>query len=273
MMGYSQGLSILTSRRAALRGCAPPARRGVQNGSISCVALVLSVPGGTRAILGENSSRVLTSRSPGRSHRIAPDPQAASSGSVPAGKGLLTVRLLGEAPPDNTFVGGNFDADDLDEGSRASATGSSTRASSQFPRRSFSSPRGCPPVRRLFAGSACHRSREESASRRRDTRARATRPRPGADVEAARTVFARGVWRWTRTPRATAPARDVLGHCRHAAAARVRRLSATSSVIDPTLFARPSRPNEYSVPGTHRSAGSAGSCSSLPHVSRRRSPR
>ena len=94
--------------------------QGVQNGSISCVALVLSVPGGTRAILGENVLAAWL------------DLEVASGNDAIASHSWIrkTAKLMGQFLPgtdfvtsgysvmprrDNTFGGGNFDADDLDE--------------------------------------------------------------------------------------------------------------------------------------------------------------
>ena len=94
--------------------------QGVQNGSISCVALVLSVPGGTRAILGENVLAAWL------------DLEVASGNDAVASHSEIrkTAKLMGQFLPgtdfvtsgysvmprrDNTFGGGNFDADDLDE--------------------------------------------------------------------------------------------------------------------------------------------------------------
>jgi propanediol dehydratase large subunit len=92
----------------------------VQNGSISCVALVLSVPGGTRAILGENVLAAWL------------DLEVASGNDAIASHSDIrkTAKLMGQFLPgtdfvtsgysvmprhDNTFGGGNFDADDIDE--------------------------------------------------------------------------------------------------------------------------------------------------------------
>ena len=92
----------------------------IQNGSISCVALVLSVPGGTRAILAEN---VLAAWH---------DLEVASGNDAIASHSAIrkTAKLMGQFLPgtdfvtsgysvmprrDNTFGGGNYDADDLDE--------------------------------------------------------------------------------------------------------------------------------------------------------------
>jgi len=92
----------------------------VQNGSISCVALVLSLPGGTRAILAENVIAAWL------------DLEVASGNDAIASHSAIrkTAKLMGQFLPgtdfvtsgysvmprhDNTFGGGNYDADDLDE--------------------------------------------------------------------------------------------------------------------------------------------------------------
>src|ERR687891_158305 len=54
LMGHAQGCSMLYLEARCLAVVRAAGSQGVQNGSISCGALVLSVPGGTRAILGEN---------------------------------------------------------------------------------------------------------------------------------------------------------------------------------------------------------------------------
>src|SRR4029077_726637 len=89
--------------------------QGVQNGSISCVALVLSVPGGTRAILAENVIAAWL------------DLEVASGNDAIASHSQIrkTAKLMGQFLPgtdfvtsgysvmpryDNTFGGGNYDA-------------------------------------------------------------------------------------------------------------------------------------------------------------------
>ena len=53
-MGESEGKSMLYLEARCLSLVRAAGSQGVQNGSISCVALVLAVPGGTREILAEN---------------------------------------------------------------------------------------------------------------------------------------------------------------------------------------------------------------------------
>ncbi len=120
LMGYAQGLSMLYLEARCLATVRAAGSQGVQNGSISCVALVLSVPGGTRAILGENVLAAWL------------DLEVASGNDAIASHSEIrkTAKLMGQFLPgtdfvtsgysvmprrDNTFGGGNFDADDLDE--------------------------------------------------------------------------------------------------------------------------------------------------------------
>jgi propanediol dehydratase large subunit len=120
LMGYAQGLSMLYLEARCLAVVRAAGSQGVQNGSISCVALVLSVPGGTRAILGENVLAAWLDL------EVASGNDAISSHS----EIRKTAKLMGQFLPgtdfvtsgysvmprhDNTFGGGNFDADDLDE--------------------------------------------------------------------------------------------------------------------------------------------------------------
>ncbi len=120
LMGYAQGLSMLYLEARCLAAVRAAGSQGVQNGSISCVALVLSVPGGTRAILAENVLAAWL------------DLEVASGNDAIASHSEIrkTAKLMGQFLPgtdfvtsgysvmprrDNTFGGGNFDADDLDE--------------------------------------------------------------------------------------------------------------------------------------------------------------
>jgi propanediol dehydratase large subunit len=120
LMGHAQGLSMLYLEARCLAVIRAAGSQGVQNGSISCVALVLSVPGGTRAILAENALAAWL------------DLEVASGNDAIASHSAIrkTAKLMGQFLPgtdfvtsgysvmprsDNTFGGGNFDADDLDE--------------------------------------------------------------------------------------------------------------------------------------------------------------
>src|SRR5215471_13994973 len=120
LMGHAQGYSMLYLEARCLAVIRAAGSQGVQNGSISCVALVLAVPGGTRAILAENAIAAWL------------DLEVASGNDAIASHSAIrkTAKLMGQFLPgtdfvtsgysvmprgDNTFGGGNYDADDLDE--------------------------------------------------------------------------------------------------------------------------------------------------------------
>src|SRR4029079_11711016 len=120
LMGYAQGMSMLYLEARCLAVVRAAGSQGVQNGSISCVALVMSVPGGTRAILGENVLAAWL------------DLEVASGNDAIASHSEIrkTAKLMGQFLPgtdfvtsgysvmpreDNTFGGGTYDADDLEE--------------------------------------------------------------------------------------------------------------------------------------------------------------
>ena len=120
LMGHAEGLSMLYLEARCVSVVRAAGAQGVQNGSISCVALVLSVPGGTRAILAENVLAAWL------------DLEVASGNDAIASHSPIrkTAKLMGQFLPgtdfvtsgysvmprrDNTFGGGNYDADDIDE--------------------------------------------------------------------------------------------------------------------------------------------------------------
>ena len=120
LMGHAEGKSMLYLEARCLAVVRAAGSQGVQNGSISCVALALSVPGGTREILAENVLAAWLGL------------EVASGNDAIASHSQIrkTAKLMGQFLPgtdfvtsgysvmprhDNTFGGGNFDADDLDE--------------------------------------------------------------------------------------------------------------------------------------------------------------
>jgi propanediol dehydratase large subunit len=120
LMGHAEGKSMLYLEARCLAVARAAGSQGIQNGSISCVALALSVPGGTREILAENVLAAWLDL------EVASGNDAISSHS-PIRK---TAKLMGQFLPgtdfvtsgysvmprhDNTFGGGNYDADELDE--------------------------------------------------------------------------------------------------------------------------------------------------------------
>jgi propanediol dehydratase large subunit len=120
LMGHAQGYSMLYLEARCLAAIRAAGSQGVQNGSISCVALVLAVPGGAREILAENVLAAWL------------DLEVASGNDAIASHSEIrkTAKLMGQFLPgtdfvtsgysvmpreDNTFGGGNYDADDLEE--------------------------------------------------------------------------------------------------------------------------------------------------------------
>jgi propanediol dehydratase large subunit len=120
LMGHAQGYSILYLEARCLAAIRAAGSQGVQNGSISCVALVLSVPGGVREILAENvlaawldlevasGNDAIASHSPIRK-------TAKLMGQFLPGTDFVTSGYSVMPREDNTFGGGNYDADDLEE--------------------------------------------------------------------------------------------------------------------------------------------------------------
>ena len=120
LMGHAEGCSMLYLETRCLCAIRSAGSQGVQNGGISCVALALSVPAGTREILAENLVAAWL------------DLEVASGNDAIASHSAIrkTAKLMGQFLPgtdfvtsgysvmpryDNVFGGGNFDADDLDE--------------------------------------------------------------------------------------------------------------------------------------------------------------
>src|SRR5207302_5290207 len=120
LMGHSEGKSMLYLEARCLAGIRAAGSQGVQNGSISCVALVLAVPGGVREILAENLLAAWL------------DLEVASGNDAIASHSEIrrTAKLMGQFLPgtdfvtsgysvmpryDNMFGGGNYDSEDLDE--------------------------------------------------------------------------------------------------------------------------------------------------------------
>jgi propanediol dehydratase large subunit len=120
LMGESEGRSMLYLEARCLALVRAAGSQGVQNGSISCVALALSVPGGTREVLAENVLAAWL------------DLEVASGNDAIASHSEIrkTAKLMGQFLPgtdfvtsgyssmpryDNMFGGGNYDSHDLDE--------------------------------------------------------------------------------------------------------------------------------------------------------------
>ena len=119
-MGDAEGCSMLYLEARCLAVMRAAGSQGVQNGAISCVALVLSVPGGTREILAENllaawldlevasGNDAIASHSPTRRTGKLMGQFLPGTDFVTSGYSVMPRR-------DNMFGGGNYDADDIDE--------------------------------------------------------------------------------------------------------------------------------------------------------------
>jgi propanediol dehydratase large subunit len=120
LMGHAGGCSMLYLEARCLCVARAAGSQGVQNGSISCVALVMSVPAGSREILAENllaawldlevasGNDAIASHSPTRR-------TAKLMGQFLPGTDFVTSGWSVMPRYDNMFGGGNYDADDIDE--------------------------------------------------------------------------------------------------------------------------------------------------------------
>jgi len=120
LMGHAGGCSMLYLEARCLCLARAAGSQGVQNGSISCVALVMSVPAGNREILAENllaawldlevasGNDAIASHSPTRR-------TAKLMGQFLPGTDFVTSGWSVMPRYDNMFGGGNYDADDIDE--------------------------------------------------------------------------------------------------------------------------------------------------------------
>ncbi len=281
LMGYAQGMSMLYLEARCLAVVRAAGAQGVQNGSISCVALVLSVPGGTRAILGENVLAAWL------------DLEVASGNDAIASHSEIrkTAKLMGQFLPgtdfvtsgysvmprhDNTFGGGNYDADDLDEWLTIQRdwqvdAGIEPVSEDELLRVREKAARA---VQAVFSALDLPEISDEEvavAASGYDAREMPDRDR-AADVEAADELLARGV-----SGLDVAVALDAAGFGDVAEAVlgmQRQRVSAdylqTAAVIDPDGLVRSAvnDPNEYAGPGTgYRLDGARWELlQSLPHV-------
>ena len=120
LMGESEGKSMLYLEARCLSLVRAAGSQGVQNGSISCVALVLAVPGGTREVLAENVLAAwldleVASGNDAISSHSAIRKTAKLMGQFLPGTDFVTSGYSSMPRYDNMFGGGNYDSDDLDE--------------------------------------------------------------------------------------------------------------------------------------------------------------
>jgi propanediol dehydratase large subunit len=263
LMGHAQGYSMLYLEARCLAAVRAAGSQGVQNGSISCVALVLSVPGGTRAILGENVLAAWL------------DLEVASGNDAIASHSEIrkTAKLMGQFLPgtdfvtsgysvmprhDNTFGGGNFDADDIDEWLTIQRdwqvdAGIEPVAEEEVLRVRETAARAVQAVFAELGLPAVSDAEVEAATRGYDSTEMPDRDR-AADVEAADDLLARGV---SGLDVALALDRRGFGEVAEAIVSMQRqRISAdylqTAAIIDADglVHSAVNDPNVYSGPGT-----------------------
>ncbi|WP_281985377.1 propanediol/glycerol family dehydratase large subunit [Thalassorhabdomicrobium marinisediminis] len=120
LMGYGMGFSMLYLEIRCLLMVKGAGSQGVQNGSISCIALPESLPNGVRGVMAEN----LVAAALGL--EVASGNDAMSSHSQMRKTAKLMLQMLPGTDfvtsghsvmprKDNLFGGGNFDAEDMDD--------------------------------------------------------------------------------------------------------------------------------------------------------------
>jgi propanediol dehydratase large subunit len=120
LMGHSEGKSMVYLETRCLMAIRGAGSQGVQNGSISCIALPESLPGGVRGVLAENLIAALLDL-----ELASGNDAMASHSDIRKASKLMLQFLPGtdfvfsgySSMPreDNLFGGGNFDAEDLDD--------------------------------------------------------------------------------------------------------------------------------------------------------------
>ena len=120
LMGHAEAKSMLYLEARCLMAIKGAGSQGVQNGSISCIALPESLPGGVRGVLAENLIATLLDL------ELASGNDAMASHSQIRKSAKLMLQFLpgtdyifsgysSMPKEDNLFGGGNFDAHDLDD--------------------------------------------------------------------------------------------------------------------------------------------------------------
>jgi propanediol dehydratase large subunit len=120
LMGHEAKQSMLYLEARCLMLVKGAGAQGVQNGSISCIALPSALPGGVKAVLAEN----LIAASLGLEVASGNDAMSSHSDMRKTAKLMLqflpgtdfiTSGYSSMPRKDNMFGGGNFDADDMDD--------------------------------------------------------------------------------------------------------------------------------------------------------------
>lgn len=120
LMGHAQGYSMLYLEARCLLVTRGAGSQGVQNGSISCIALPESLPGGVRAVLAENllatmlGLEVASGNDALASHSDIRKSAKLMLQFIP-GTDFITSGYSAMPRRENLFGGGNFDAEDFDD--------------------------------------------------------------------------------------------------------------------------------------------------------------
>ena len=120
LMGHSEGKSMLYLEARCLLVTQGAGSQGSQNGSISCVALPESLPGGVRAILAENLlAAMLGLEVAAGNDALASHSEIRKTAKLMCqflpGADFVTSGYGGIPRYDNMFAGGNFDVSELDD--------------------------------------------------------------------------------------------------------------------------------------------------------------
>ncbi len=120
LMGHAEKCSMLYLEARCLLITRGAGSQGVQNGSISCIALPESLPGGVRAVLAENllaamlGLEVASGNDALASHSAIRKTAKLMLQFIP-GTDFITSGYSAVPRRDNLFGGGNFDAEDFDD--------------------------------------------------------------------------------------------------------------------------------------------------------------
>ncbi len=120
LMGHSEGKSMLYLEARCLMMVKGGGSQGVQNGSISCIALPESLPGGVKGVLAENliatmlGLEVASGNDAMASHSDIRKTAKLMLQMLP-GTDFITSGYSAMPKEDNLFGGGDFDAEDLDD--------------------------------------------------------------------------------------------------------------------------------------------------------------
>jgi propanediol dehydratase large subunit len=120
LMSHAEGCSMLYLEARCLMVTRGAGSQGIQNGSISCIALPESLPGGVRVVLAENLLAAMLDL------EVAAGNDALASHSAIRKTAKLMLQFIPGADfifsgysavpkRDNLFGGGNFDAEDFDD--------------------------------------------------------------------------------------------------------------------------------------------------------------